>query len=220
MNTGRAYDRVVDKYSDVYGNNPEYNYAIERFMQVVKKGKLLDIGCGNGLPTTKMMKTHGYDLVGVDVSKKMLEAAKINVPKVDFIHDDIRKLDLEKESFDGIYALFTFNHFKKKELPKLVAKLYEALKYDGAILLSVAEGNFEGKSVILGEKVYWKEYTEEELKILFKDFDIHSIEKMEFKPGVEGEPMRKHIFLIAQKKFKEESLEPKKKKGLITFKIG
>jgi 2-polyprenyl-3-methyl-5-hydroxy-6-metoxy-1,4-benzoquinol methylase len=206
MNIGKNFDKLVEKYSSSYGANPEYNYFLEELMTVVRKGKILDLGCGDGMPISKHLFDHGYDIVGVDVSKKMITAAKKNVPKAEFIHEDAGKIELEQQSYDGVVALFVLNHFPKKELEKLMIKVSKAVKEDGGILVGAIEGDFEGETSILGEKIYLREMKEEELRELLKDFHVVMVEKREF--ALSGETAQNQMYIIAKKKtLIEEMLE-------------
>jgi SAM-dependent methyltransferase len=75
MNAGKSFDRLVERYYATYGANEEYNYFLEEFVDTLKRGKVLDLGCGAGMPVAKTLVGHGFDVVGVDISKKMKAAA-------------------------------------------------------------------------------------------------------------------------------------------------
>ncbi|MBN1792796.1 class I SAM-dependent methyltransferase [Candidatus Woesearchaeota archaeon] len=196
MNIAKAYDKLLGRYQDAY-QETEYQYFLDQLMTKVKKGKILDLGCGNGEPASKYLEIRGYDVVGVDFSKKSIAEAHKNVPGAMFLLEDMRDLELEPESYDGICALFSLSHLKKKDIEKMTKKIHEALKDDGAMLLAVTEGDYDGKKKLLGEEIYLKEFSEDELRILLHEFDITLFEKREFKPE-EGEP-ETQIFMIAAK---------------------
>ncbi|MBN2142049.1 class I SAM-dependent methyltransferase [Candidatus Woesearchaeota archaeon] len=197
MNVGKAYDKIIDEYAMIYGKNPEYKYFLDQFTATVKKGKILDLGCGTGDPVAKELVKRGYDVIGVDCSRKMIEAANDNVKKGVFILGDMADLELEEESYDGICALFSFIHLRKKELEKLMKKLQKSLKPGGAILIGVREGNLDGKTKMLGEGMYMHEFTEDELRILLSGLTITLFDKREFHPS--GEAKEEHIFAMATK---------------------
>jgi predicted TPR repeat methyltransferase len=197
MNTAKQFDKLVDKYHETYGKNPEYNYYLEEFMTFVKKGKVLDLGCGAGIPVASSLFKHGYEVTGVDISKKMIAAAVKNVPKAMFIYEDMRKLELEPESYDGVVAFFSFNYLNKKELEKLLAKLRDALQDNGAIALTVVEGDGETKSKTLGEELSVTLLNEETLRSYLKGFKIELVERREF--SVDSDPVQKQLFIIASK---------------------
>ena len=198
MNIAKSFDKLIEKYHPAYGVNPEYSYFLEELMSVVRKGKMLDLGCGVGLSASKHLTTHGYDLTAVDFSKKMIEEAKKNLPKAEVLHSDIMKLDLDEQSYDGAVALFTFNFLKKKELVTIFPILSAAIKEDGGILIGALEGDFEGEEKLLGEKVWLRHITEREIRALLKDFHITMIERRDYK--IADETPQKHIFVVAKKK--------------------
>lgn len=67
---------------------------------------VLDIGCGVGR-TTNAMKEIGYKVVGVDYSKKMIDAAIQLNSEVKYCVQDVRRMKFTDDMFDC--AMFSFN---------------------------------------------------------------------------------------------------------------
>lgn len=104
---------------------------------------LLDIGCGAGNYTLKMLeKVPQLNCTLVDLSLPMLEKAKERVSsltdgKVEIIQQDMRDLDLPEGHFDVILAAATLHHLRDDEDWELVfKKFYKALKPGGSIWIS------------------------------------------------------------------------------------
>lgn len=104
---------------------------------------LLDIGCGAGNYTLKMLeKIGGLNCTLVDLSLPMLEKAKERVSaqtigKVEITQQDMRELDLPKNHFDVILAAATLHHLREdEEWERVFKKFYDALKPGGSIWIS------------------------------------------------------------------------------------
>ena len=101
------YDSEYKDYHATIGDIDFYdNYAN------LKQGKILDIGCGTGRIAIELAKK-GHDLIGLDISRKMLENARhkansvasVNPLKIQFIEGDMRNFDLGI-TFNLIYIGF------------------------------------------------------------------------------------------------------------------
>ncbi|WP_417358025.1 class I SAM-dependent methyltransferase [Flavobacterium sp.] len=104
---------------------------------------LLDIGCGAGNYTLKMLtKIADLNCTLVDLSKPMLDKAKERVSaktnhKVETIQGDIRKVNLKENSFDIILAGAVLHHLRDdNDWETTFAKLYSLLKPGGCIMIS------------------------------------------------------------------------------------
>lgn len=71
--------------------------------------KTVDIGCGTGRPVCEAFATNGYDVLGVDLSTAMVEAARKNVPAAKFEKVDMREFlqSAVPESFDVATVYFS-----------------------------------------------------------------------------------------------------------------
>ncbi len=110
---------------------------------VPKAENLLDIGCGAGNYTLKML-TKSADLrcTLVDLSKPMLDRAKERVSaqtakKVEVLQGDIREVKLPENHFDIILAGAVLHHLRDdKDWETTFSKLYRLLKAGGCLMIS------------------------------------------------------------------------------------
>ncbi|MBP1903881.1 SAM-dependent methyltransferase [Paenibacillus turicensis] len=98
--------------------------------------KILDLGCGPGL-YTKRLSIQGYDVTGIDFSKRSIAYAKEQDQQSKYIYQNYLELD-DTESFDAItliycdYGALTFN-----ERQTLLSKVFCALKPGGQFIFDV-----------------------------------------------------------------------------------
>lgn len=94
-----------------------------KFLQLNTQAKVLDIATGTGAQAYELAK-RGYDVVGVDLSKEMLEQAKKKLSfhlKLRFLQTDATKLPFGNNSFDASSISFGL-HDMPHEIELLVLK--------------------------------------------------------------------------------------------------
>ncbi len=118
---------------------------IDAFLRALPKEKVLDIldfGCGPGrdLATFKAL---GHRPTGLDGSKSFCQMAHRH-SGCPTLHQQFLSLDLEPESFDGIFANASLFHIPSAELPRVLIQLHSALRPDGILFSSNPRGGSEG----------------------------------------------------------------------------
>src|SRR6195952_3890501 len=105
--------------------------------------ELLDIGCGAGNYTLKMLsKVPSLNCTLNDLSMPMLQKAKERVTPqttgtVTLIQDDMRNLQLRDNHFDIILAAATLHHLRgDKDWELMFTKIYQMLKPGGSFWVS------------------------------------------------------------------------------------
>jgi hypothetical protein len=68
--------------------------------------RVLDAGCGNGVPAARLLVALGCEVVGVDVSDELVQEARANVPEARFECADLTEWDAEVASFDAVVAFY------------------------------------------------------------------------------------------------------------------
>lgn len=178
----------------------ELNMLRELTKKLHKKSKILDLGCGIGAPYDNYFVKKGFDVTGVDFSKKHILMARKNVPKARFIEKDFTKVKFSY-SFDAIVSFYAIFHIPRKENPKLFLKINKLLKPNGLILVSLGTGNEEygEEKNWAGAKVMaWSTYSPEKYKEIIKKAGFNIIKSVfEGKPGD-----KEHHFWVLAKKLK------------------
>lgn len=110
-------DEEIEKYARCGGMRraqEKIAYRIIELLDLEKKAKLLDLGCGIGY-TTSVYKSEGYDVTGLDILPKMLQKARERGLKV--VEGDMRELPnlFDKCSFDAVVSASALQWLKQRE---------------------------------------------------------------------------------------------------------
>ena len=101
----------------------------------LKKGLCLDLGCGIGQFTKRLME-YGYDVVSADISNIALN--KVKEFNNNIINVDMRKeLPFDNNKFDIVFANLSIHYFSDIETKKLISEVQRILKKDGLFIGSV-----------------------------------------------------------------------------------
>jgi len=115
----RGYDRISRAYRNDVGlphagtaeHEVQYQEWTNELAQLLKPGStVLDLGCGVGIPTSKLLVSKGFKVVGVDISAVQIERARLLVPEATFIQADMVSWDAEPETFDAVVSLYALIH--------------------------------------------------------------------------------------------------------------
>lgn len=99
-------DKTVAYYERL-GNRGMFAYEKQIVQKYFKPNtKVLDIGCGTGRTTVELNK-RGYQVVGIDSSRKMIDAAKLADPDILYTVQNVMTMNFPDRYFDN--AIFSFN---------------------------------------------------------------------------------------------------------------
>lgn len=108
METFQSYATYYDALNKGKDYKAEFNYVDNIIISINKEFKnVLEIGCGTGKHTIHFVN-NGYSVVGIDISKPMIEHAKLYLKEsenLEFIHSGASELRLDRK-FDIVLSLF------------------------------------------------------------------------------------------------------------------
>jgi len=136
-----SYDYRSDATPDDYENYQTWVQLLVE--QLPNGGAALDIGCGCGLPATKLLAEH-FDVTGVDFSEVQIERAKGLVPAARFLCSDICELTFPPESFDAVVSFYAIIHMPLSEHPSLFASIARWLRPAGILLATIGFNEWTG----------------------------------------------------------------------------
>jgi ubiquinone/menaquinone biosynthesis C-methylase UbiE len=151
----KGYNVIANDYYTHRDLN-KFNGELEKFSNLIPEGgKVLDVGCGAGIPTARYLVKKGLKVTGIDISEKMLKMAKKNVPKAEFFKKDMIQLDFDDNIFDGIISVYALFHVPKQEHFKIFQNFYRILKPAGILLINTGISESEGVSSFFGVPMFW-----------------------------------------------------------------
>ncbi len=159
MDIFRTIEESYDKMGEIYHNNRDnkkFLGELKRFIKLIPpSGQVLDAGCGVGKPTSEFLTKKGFTVVGVDISKRMIELAQANVPEAQFLQKNILELDFPNESFDGIICVYTLWHIPRANHFSIIFNFHRMLKKEGILVLNTGVFESEGMSNFFGQPMLW-----------------------------------------------------------------
>ncbi len=195
-------EQIIDTYEAVAETwNRERNKALfervwlDRWINmIVPPRRILDLGCGAGLPITRYLVERRATVTGVDAAPAMVALFKANVPDARALQGDMRGLDLGEE-FDGILAWNSFFHLSMPD-QRAMFPVFAAHSAPGAMLMFTSgpsEGEVVGEAG--GQPVYHASLDPKEYRALLGE---NGFEVLRFVP--EDPEANGHTIWLARKK--------------------
>jgi len=167
--TGRLYDVIASWWDDQQNVSTSGLTFIRRAIHLsANRRKALDVGCGSGGRVITALIGAGYQVVGIDVSARMLRLARRRHPDSQFIHADICEW-LPPEQYDVIIAWDSIFHAPYTEQRRVVGKLCDALAPGGAILFTAGGVDGEITGEMCGRNFYYSSLVEGEYLEVLKE---------------------------------------------------
>lgn len=190
-----SYNKVAETYSanrDQFKNDKYLDLLIEK---LDPNSKILDIGCGAGLPIDKYLADQGFIVQGIDISEKQIELAKKNVPQAQYDVKDMSDLKQNEYQADAVVSFYAIFHIPREHHKELFGKIYSFLPIGGLILVSMGAEEWVGKEDFYGEPMNWSHYDAEKNISIVQDtgFDILHSE-------IDTSGDEKHLIILGQKK--------------------
>lgn len=137
--------------------------------------RILDLGCGKGIISNKLLERNKGEVIALDISDKMIEYAKKDNPhsKVKFINGDFYEFEVD-DPFDMIVCFDAFPHFM--DVDNFIKKASSLLKKDGQLIIAHDIGR-------------------EELNTHHRAFALH-VSRMLNDPYIEAKAFEKEFDLI------------------------
>ena len=130
------YDLIAEWYASQRTDGTGVPEVTALVSSLPPSASVLDVGCGNGLPLTRVLVDHGCRVLGVDSSPNMLARFAVNFPSVPAICSSIQNCDLAGRKFDAAHMWGVMFHLPHAEQVKAIAKVASALKPGGAFLFT------------------------------------------------------------------------------------
>ena len=138
MNTSDFFSQEAAQWEAHYANDARFQRRYERITNFLSRvlpqtGRALDVGCGSGV-FSRYLASRGWHVKAIDLSPKMIEAARSISSDIDFEVASIEDLASD-EQFDAIIALSMLEYVEDDEAA--IHKFADMLRAGGVLVISV-----------------------------------------------------------------------------------
>ncbi|WP_434381062.1 class I SAM-dependent methyltransferase [Melittangium boletus] len=127
---------------------------LERLVRLIPaRGKILDIGCGAGVPIAEYFLRQRFRVTGIDASEAMIARCRQRFPRARWQVVDMRALALQR-TFHGLIAWDSFFHLTREHQRAMFPRFARHAKPGAALLFTSGPGDGEVMGTFLGRPLY------------------------------------------------------------------
>lgn len=157
-----GYDEVAARYLAERPTDGADVALLEDFLgRLPATARVLDAGCGAGVPVTSCMLNRGYPTVGLDISIAQLVLAQDRVAAANAVQGDLTVLPSRDAAFGAVVSYYAVIHVPREDHPSVFAEVCRVLKPGGWTLLCLGArdnaGDHDPESW-LGAPMFWSHY--------------------------------------------------------------
>lgn len=133
-----------------------YSGWVDELASLLPAGaRVLDLGCGAGIPATRDLAANGLQVLGVDFSAVQVSRAHRLVPAASFVQADMTELSVRPGTLDAVVSFYALIHVPLADQRVLLPRIRDWLRPGGYALLIVGAGRWTGTEEYLGAAMFW-----------------------------------------------------------------
>ena len=149
-----GYERVANEYIQIRGRNIRGigSESIRRWAKEFQPhSSILDLGCGTGIPVTKILIEYGIHAFAIDASPTLVQTFRENFPHTPINCEAIEDSKFFDREFDGIIAIGLIFLLPKEVQERLIEKSANALKMGGKLMFTSPQIKTSWEDLLTGE---------------------------------------------------------------------
>jgi SAM-dependent methyltransferase len=144
MDKSNGYERVAAEFLAGRGRAPSTAVGtrqVRDWARTLPPGAtVIDLGCGTGLPITKVLVDEKLNVYGVDASPSLVAAFRHNLPDVPVACESVVESSFFNRKFDGVVAWGLIFLLQPEEQRQLIQKVADILVPGGRFLFTSSTG--------------------------------------------------------------------------------
>ncbi len=151
---------------------------LDRMLDHAVGRRVLDLGCGAGVPIARYLADRRARVTGVDGAQAMIELFRENLPTAESVHADMRGLELGRE-FDAIIAWDSLFHLSPDDQSAMFATFAAHAAPRSVLLFTAGPAAGETRGRVADAPVYHASLDAREYRALFA---VHGFAELAYAP--------------------------------------
>ncbi|HZP49211.1 MAG TPA: class I SAM-dependent methyltransferase [Vicinamibacterales bacterium] len=135
----REYDLIAEWYASERRDRTGVPEVLAVSDAIAPGSRVLDAGCGNGIPLTRALIDRGHRPVGVDSAGEMLTRFRTNCPSTPAVRARVQSLPFAGASFDAAIMWGVMFHLPQTDQRAAIASVARVLKRGAPFLFTSAD---------------------------------------------------------------------------------
>jgi len=174
---------------------------VDRFLAALPSdARVLDLGCGVGVPILTNLVARGCRAVGVDFSRSCLREARALCPGAALVRADLAEVEFAPAAFDAAIAFDSIWHVPRQEHARVFARLRTWLGERASFLLTLAAASeTEGEifTDLIGAPIYYDAQPKAQSLHLLRASGFRIVDH-HLEPVSDARPSTGHLIILAE----------------------
>ena len=131
------YDAIAQEYAQA---RERTDMGLEQLIHWMDSlpvaAKILDLGCGTGLPLTKEPEDNNFRVTALDASPRLLEISSKNLSFAQLICTPVQAYDFPEQAYDAVLSWGLLFLLNRDDQTELIANVGKTLKAEGSFLFT------------------------------------------------------------------------------------
>lgn len=180
MDRSNGYESIAIRFIEIRGQNMNGigTSSVRNWTRTLPPGSaVLDLGCGTGIPISKVLMDEGMTVYGMDASATLMNKFRQNFPKAPFACEPVENSLFFNRTFDAIIFWGLIFLLSQDVQAKVIHKAASALRTGGKLLFTAPYIKTEWQDVLTKQPS--RSLGADKYKELLSTFGLTLIEEFE-----------------------------------------
>lgn len=135
-----GYEHIADHFVELRTQRRIGQSTVQTWAAgLAPTSRVLDLGCGDGVPVSEVLLAHGFDVYAIDASPRMVAAYRARFPSATVQCEAVETSTVFAQTFDAIIAVGLVFLLPPSTQATLISRVGNALRSQGQFMFTATD---------------------------------------------------------------------------------